>query len=85
MGAYFQPPLVDHALSEIESYILPSLSQMLEGVLDAATMARAGVEPEAHGVELRRVVRELEQVTRSMESLRGSFPKLQPPEVSISA
>ncbi len=81
MGVHFQPPRIDEALSEIESAILPSLGQMLEGVLEAAATARAGVEPEAHGRELRRVVAELEQVTRRMEMLAP----LQAGAVRISA
>ena len=85
MGVHFQPPLVDHALSEIESTILPSIGQMLEGVLKAAVMARAGVDPAANGAELRRVVRELEAVTRSMESLTAFLPAVQAPEARISA
>ena len=85
MGVHFQPPLVDHALSEIETAILPSLGQMLEGVLEAAVMARAGVQPEEHGAELRRVIGELEQLTRTMETLTACAVPLQPAEVRISA
>ncbi len=84
MGVHFQPPVVDDALAQIESDILPSFGRMLEGVLEAAAMARAGVEADEHGGELRRVVRELEQVTARMELIAASQRPLQPAEFRIS-
>ena len=83
MGVAFPPPTIDHALDEIEGRILPSMSEILDGVLEAAAMARAGIDAEAHGAELRRVVRELQEVTRQMEAL--SMVPQAAPALRISA
>ena len=60
---------LDEAFERIEESILPSLSMMLDSLLDAASLARAGVDAEIYAVELRTLALELESVTRQVEDL----------------
>jgi hypothetical protein len=60
---------VDHrqfetALDRIDVAILPSLSRLLDGVIDSAALARPGVDAEDHSAGLRKTARQVEQLTR---------------------
>jgi len=60
---------VDHrqfesALDRIDVAILPSLSRLLDSVIDSAALARPGVDAEAYAAGLRKTARQVEQLTR---------------------
>jgi len=54
----------DSALASIDRAILPSLSQLLDGVIDSAALARPGIDAEAYSAGLRKTARQLDQLTR---------------------
>jgi hypothetical protein len=60
---------LDEAFERIEETILPSLSMMLDTLLDAAALARPGHDAEVYAAELRTLGCELEALTRQVESL----------------
>ena len=62
-------PRLDEALDRIEETILPSISLMLDTLLDAAGMAAPGVDGAVYAAELRTVALQLEALTRQMESI----------------
>ena len=60
---------IDHrqfesALDRIDVAILPSLSRLLDGVIDSAALARPGVDAEDYSAGLRKTARQVEQLTR---------------------
>ena len=60
---------VDHrqfesALDKIDVAILPSLSRLIDDVLDSAALARPGIDAEDYAEGLRRTARQVEQLTR---------------------
>ena len=60
---------LDEAFERIEESILPSLSMMLDSLLDAASLARPGADADVYAVELRVLALELEAVTRQVEAI----------------
>jgi hypothetical protein len=58
---------LDEAFGEIEESILPSLSLMLDALLDAAALARSGADAEACAAELRSLALQLDRITRQVE------------------
>ena len=60
---------LDEAFEQIEETILPSLSLMLDAMLDAAALARPGHDGEAFAAELRTLGLQLEELTRQVESV----------------
>jgi hypothetical protein len=61
--------LLDEAFERIEESILPSLSLILDSLLDAAALARPGADAEIFAAELRTIGAELESLTRQVEAL----------------
>lgn len=60
---------VDHrqfagALDTIDKAIMPSLSRLLDSVIDSAALARPGVDAESYAAGLRRTARQVDQLTR---------------------
>ena len=60
---------IDHrqfegALEAIDRAILPSLSRLLDGVIDSAALARPGVDAEDYSAGLRRTARQVDQLSR---------------------
>jgi hypothetical protein len=60
---------VDHsrfesAFEAIDKAILPSLSRLLDSVIDSAALARPGVDAEGYSAGLRRTARQVDQLTR---------------------
>ena len=60
---------IDHrqfetALDRIDVAILPSLSRLLDGVIESAALARPGVDAEGYSAGLRKTARQVEQLTR---------------------
>ena len=61
--------VLDEAFERIEESILPSLSLVLDSLLDAAALARPGSDAEIYAAELRTIGAELESLTREIEAL----------------
>ena len=60
---------IDHrqfesALDTIDKAILPSLSRLLDSVIDSAALARPGVDAEHYSAGLRRTARQVDQLSR---------------------
>lgn len=53
----------DRALDRIDQAILPSLSRLLDHVLDSAALARPGIDAEDYSAGLRRTARQMAQLT----------------------
>ena len=62
-------PSLDADLGRIESTILPSLTMMLDALLDAAAIARPGHDAAAYAAEIQSLAAELDNVTRHIELL----------------
>lgn len=60
---------LDEAFEKIEEAILPSMSMMLDMLLDAASLNRPGVDAETYAAELRTVALQLESLTREVEAI----------------
>ncbi|HEX8623969.1 MAG TPA: hypothetical protein VF782_02705 [Allosphingosinicella sp.] len=60
---------LDEAFERIEESILPSLSMMLDTLLEAATLARPGHDGEVFAAELRTLGLQLEALTRQIEAI----------------
>ncbi|HEV2816765.1 MAG TPA: hypothetical protein VGW40_06040 [Allosphingosinicella sp.] len=78
---------IDHrqfesALATIDKAILPSLSRLLDGVLDSAALARPGVDAEHYSAGLRRSARQVDQLARLVGLVA---PHAQRPGANISA
>ena len=57
-------PSPDESLDAIESSVLPSLSGMLDGLLDSAALARPGADADAYATELRYAAGQLDALAR---------------------
>ena len=60
---------LDEAFDKIEEAILPSMSMMLDMLIDAASLNRPGVDAATYAAELRTVALQLESLTREVEAL----------------
>jgi hypothetical protein len=60
---------LDEAFERIEETILPSLSMMLDALLDSAALARPGHDGEVFAAELRTLGLQLEELTRQVEAI----------------
>jgi hypothetical protein len=60
---------LEQAFDRIEETILPSLSMMLDTLLEAAALARPGEDGEVYAAELRTIALELEDLTRQIEAV----------------
>ena len=60
---------LEQAFERIEESILPSLSMVLDGLLEAAALARPGTDAEAHAAELRTLAVQLESLAREVEAV----------------
>ena len=69
MGYADQQQGLDEAFNRIEETILPSISMMLDTLLDAATLAQPGVDAEAYAAELRTIALQLEALTKQVEAI----------------
>lgn len=69
MGKPVQKMHVDEAFERIEETILPSISMMLDTLLDAATLNRPGIDAEIYAAELRTIALQLEDLTRQVEEI----------------
>jgi len=71
-------PSLDEAFDKIEETILPSLAMMLDTLLEAAALARPGVDSAVYAAELRTIGYQLEALTREVEAMSPS--RLRPQE-----
>ena len=78
------PPL-DRAFDEIEASILPNLALLLDGLLDAAGSARAGVDGRLYAAEIRMLSLGVEELTRQVEALAPAFAPQAPARLMMSA
>ncbi len=69
MPSHDQQHDLDEAFDRIEETILPSISMMLYTLLDAAALARPGLDSEAYSAELRTIALQLEELTRQVEAI----------------
>jgi hypothetical protein len=69
MGAADQKQGLDEAFERIEETILPSISMMLDALLEASSLARPGVDSEIYAAELRTIGLQLEALTRQIEAM----------------
>jgi hypothetical protein len=60
---------LEEAFDRIEQTILPTLSTMLDMLIESASLARAGADAEAHAAQLRGLALELDSVTSQVEAL----------------
>ena len=60
---------LDEAFERIEETILPSLSLMLDTLLEAAALARPGHDGEVFAAELSTLGLQLEELTRQVEAI----------------
>ncbi|HEX8533095.1 MAG TPA: hypothetical protein VF662_02925 [Allosphingosinicella sp.] len=68
-------PEIDHAFSQIEEAILPSISTMLDSLIDAASLAQPGFDAEAYAADLRSMASQLEAITRQMEAISPALAR----------
>src|SRR3546814_3073862 len=54
---------LDEAFERIEETILPSISMMLDTLLDAATLGQPGIDAHVYAAELRTIGLQLEELT----------------------
>jgi hypothetical protein len=69
---------LDEAFERIEASILPSLSLVLDSLLDAAALARPGADAEIFAAELRTIGAELESLTRQIETMSAARARPKP-------
>ena len=69
MGEVDQRHGLDEAFERIEETILPSISMMLDTLLEAATISRPGIDAEVYAAELRTIGLQLEALTRQVEAI----------------
>jgi len=64
--------MIDEAFEQIEETILPSISMMLDTLLDAASLAQPGLNAEIYAAELRTLALQLDELTRQVEAISPS-------------
>ena len=69
MGHLDQKEGLDRAFERIEETILPSISMMLDTLLDAAALGQPGIDAEAYAAELRTIALQLESLTQQVEAI----------------
>jgi hypothetical protein len=67
-----QSRCLDEAFERIEETILPSLSMMLDTLLEAAALARPGIDAGVYGAELRTIGCQIEALRRQVEEAHAA-------------
>ena len=75
MIAAEQQARLEEAFERIEETILPSISMMLDTLLDAATLGRPGIDAAIYAAELRTLALQLESLTRQVEAISPAHPQ----------
>jgi hypothetical protein len=60
---------LNEAFDRIEETILPSISMMLDTLLEAAMSGQTGIDTEIYAAELRTIALQLEALTRQVEAI----------------
>jgi len=60
---------LDQAFERIEATILPTISSMLDTLLDAASLGQPGVNAAGYAAELRAAALQVEELTRQVEAI----------------
>lgn len=60
---------LEEAFDRIEETILPSISMMLDSLLEAASAARPGADSDVFAAELRTIGLQLEALTKQVEAI----------------
>ena len=60
---------LNDAFDRIEETILPSISMMLDTLLDAAMRGEPGIDTEIYAAELRTIALQLEALTQQVEAI----------------
>lgn len=60
---------LEEAFERIEETILPSISMMLDALLEAASLARPGTDADVFAAELRTIGLQLEALTKQVEAI----------------
>ncbi|MBV8687201.1 MAG: hypothetical protein JOZ90_01250 [Alphaproteobacteria bacterium] len=76
---------LEAAFDGIEGTILPSLSVMLDTLLEAASLARPGHDADVYAAELRTIGYQLEALTREVEAASPARVEVQPPRRASAA
>jgi hypothetical protein len=76
---------LEEAFEQIEETILPTLSMMLDTLLEAASLARPGQDAEVHAAELRTIGYQLQELTRQIEAAAPRPAQVQPPRRASAA
>jgi hypothetical protein len=74
MGSHSQDAIVDQAFARIEAAILPTLSLMLDTLLDSATLGQPGTDADMHAAELRAIAWQLDVLIGQFEALSATRP-----------
>jgi hypothetical protein len=69
MGRTDQQHGLEEAFQRIEETILPSISMMLDTLLDAVSLAQPGLDADVYAVELRTIALQLEALTKQVEAI----------------
>ena len=64
-----QQARLEEAFERIEETILPSISMMLDTLLDAATLGQPGIDAEIYAAELRTIALQLEALIKQIEAV----------------
>jgi hypothetical protein len=62
----------DEALDALEGSVLPTLSIMLEALLDAARLGEEGAPAHVQAAELRTIAMEIDALTRRIEAMAAA-------------
>ena len=73
MAYHDQNQSLAEALDKIEATILPSISMVLDTLLDAATRGKHGADAEIHAAELRTIALQPEALTRQVEAITPAY------------
>lgn len=85
MGCADQQLALFEAIGRIERSILPTASTLLDTLLDAAALARPGVDAALHSDELRRIAAQLEELTRELDALIPGRTDVEPYRAASAA
>ena len=69
MGSTQRQDELEAAFDRIEETILPSISMMLDTLLEAAAQGRTCTNVETYAAELRTIALQLEELTKQIEAL----------------
>lgn len=84
MGHAQRQDSLDEAFERIEETILPSISMMLDTLLDAAALGKPGVDAEIYAAELRTIGFQLENLISQVEAMSAA-ERRERPYRSVSA